>query len=122
MFTFVYAAQNINPRVIAGESGTNVTITCTSFLPGEGVNNALQIYNRVTDQFESFEDDPRLRRLPNMGSNTPYIFGPLMPTDNGMIFVCSSTQMNSPNATIVVTCECSFSRGCNNFLVECILC
>ena len=79
---------------------------CTSPRPNEAENNRLQVYIPATDVIELLDGDPRLNRVSDIGALTTYMFGPLVASDNGTIVSCTTSQMNSPNATIVVTCEC----------------
>ena len=103
---FCYTAQQIFPTIIQGQVGDNVTFGCISTLVGEAVNNNLEIYRPDLDVFASAEDLPRVRRMNDLNnpSLTNYTFGPLMSTDNGAIFHCTSGS-DTGNATISVICK-----------------
>ena len=104
----MHVAQQISPTDIAGQAGENVTIMCTSAVPGEAVNNILSIYTQEQDVFVSFTSLPeaagRISRV-NSGSVSTYVFGPLMSSDNGTILRCTSSGMSSTNATISIACK-----------------
>ena len=92
--------------MIAGHIGENIIINCTSHFPNEALNNVLWVYVPLRNQFQLFEGSyHRLINRSDAGSVTTYTYGPLVTSDNGTIFRCSSSGINSANATIVVTCK-----------------
>lgn len=93
---------------IEGQVGDSVEINCISPRPNEAVNNILEIYCPEQDLFVAFGTSPvadgRLARF-DSESTTTYEFGPLMTSDNGIILVCSFSQLHSANSTISVICK-----------------
>ena len=107
--------QQIDPTpLIEGRLNDSVTIVCTSAVPGEAVNNILSIYRPFQGIFESFEMDNRLERV-NDVSNSTYTFGPLMESDNGIVFRCTSSGQSSVNSTV------SIGKCLYYFLYHCIV-
>ena len=89
--------------LIEGQTGESVTIVCVSARPNEAVNNILLTYDPEQEEFVAFgilpDVGPRLNRT-NELSTTTYMFGPLIPADNGRVLACSNGGLLSANATI----------------------
>ena len=104
----MYIGQEISPIPIEGQVGENVTITCRGRFPGEAVNNALQV-ERANGVLERYVEAPevagRIFRLSDVDDLTTYSLGPLMPSDNGTVLVCSVDTLISNRSTITVMCK-----------------
>lgn len=102
-FTLINCQRLFPAPLLEAPENESVTFTCESTIPGEGVNNILQIFDPSQGAQGAFVpfDSARVRRVID-GSFANYTFGPLNSTDNGTVFICSSTGMSSNNATVSV--------------------
>ena len=99
----MHSGQAISLSPIIGETGTKVTITCTSSRLGEAENNVLQIFNPTAGINERLVS-PRLFRVSDVNNLTTFIYGPLEASDNGAVLSCLSNKVESSGATLIVVC------------------
>ena len=91
------------------------------------MNNALQV-ERANGVLERYVEAPevagRIFRLSDVDDLTTYSLGPLMPSDNGTVLVCSVDTFVSNRSTVTVICKYNLThcliiiclhRGKSNF-------
>ena len=104
-FILIGQVPTISPTpVIEGQVGDSVRIDCMSPRPNEAINIILEKYCPEQDVFVVFETSVRLIRI-NFLSLVMYEFGPLMPSDSGIILACYFPAVRSANSTISVICK-----------------
>ena len=102
-FFYLAAQLSISLARIEGQVGENVTFNCTSVDPGVGENIFLEVQN-AQGGFDVFDGAGRLDQS-SMGSVAFFSFGPLMSSDNGLVFRCRFAGSLSSNAVISVICK-----------------